>query len=182
MWVNVVGYDEIECIKVGKIKNCMGEALGLQLASLKIFGLFRGVLGDPVELLQDEDNVPNSTSNFCLQHVSFNLQQELMVTSNDCLAMEIIFWEEQYMLVNDKFYPPLQDSLVDVLENLLENKDSLIPRPSVPNQTKFIELILTQWLCYWSYHYRSKVCTVEGTISVDECDIEKGTEIILAMD
>lgn len=179
-WVNIVIADPFERIKVGKVKEGAGQALGLQPNSLKIFGLFRGLLGDPIELLLDEDNVPDNTSSFSLQRVSFDPYLERMITSTDNVAMEIIFWEAQCMLVSDKIYPLPKDSMVEVMEILLENESSLIPRPNLANQERFLDTIRNSPLYYWSYYYRREDCILEESIMY-ECHIEKGTKIIVAM-
>lgn len=178
-WVDISA-EPHECIKVGNIKNGAGEALGLKPESLKIFGLFRGSLGDPAELLHEEDDIPENTYSFCLQRVSFSHQEERVITNTDLHAMELIFWEAQYMLTSDKIYPKPKDNVVEVMESLMENESPLIPRPSLANQERFVDMIRNHPLHYWSYYYRRENCTLEETV-LDEYYIEKGTNIIVVM-
>lgn len=164
---------------VRQVKNKVGEILELKRASLRIFGLFLGALGDPRELLLDADFVPENNYRLCFQRLSFDEEDEVMLTREDDSAMKLIFCEIKDMHHRGKILPRPKQETLSSLEALLPQAegDQLPSKPNLSCMKSFVGIIRSIPLFYWSLFYRVDNCILQCSISTPVSQVGEGTEI-----
>lgn len=170
-------------LTVGRVKRQVGETLKLKEESLKIFGLFLGTLGSPRELLSDAEFVPEDTYELIFQRLSFDEEEELVITNEDDYAMNLIFWEAKYLYEHDMILPrPKQETLSNIKALLLpEEGESVTFKPNLSRMKNFMEIIHSIPFFYWSLYYRADYCTLRSSIASSGSYIGEGREINVVM-
>ena len=148
----------------GKVKTETGRILMLRPESVQMFGLFLGQLGSLTRLCHDEDKAILPRREFVLsfQRLSFDEDLERRITEEDDQAMELIFWEIKEQYESNLILPKLKVEHNDFLERAM----MLLGKVSASNRKRFVQVIYSQILYYWSYYYRASNCIVHNDITV----------------
>lgn len=152
-------------ITVGEVKEKVRQALKLKSSSGKIFGLFLGPLGFPTALLHDADPVPQDTTIFSLQRLSFNQEEEVAATSEDNRALELIFEEARYMFEYHNIRPKTTLIQHDALLGIILDGNVIRPEFSLKVQNLFLHSVRSLPHYYWSYYYYASNCILLSYVS-----------------
>ena len=147
-------------VTAGEVREKSRQMLKLKQQSGKIFGLFVGERGFPTKVLHDADPVPLSGEVFSYQRLSFSLEDDIKVITEDYRALELVFKEVKDMFENHRIHPWISTSQRDVLLDLLDHDHLKGPYLNSEKMREFMKAVLSFPKFYSSYYYYVSNCVL----------------------
>ena len=144
---------------ISEVKQRVKDSLGLKSDSTVMFGLFEGKLGSPVRHIADDLPVQHFAV-LSFQRFSFDKNLEVDVTERDTCALQLIYYEIQYMLENEKLI-----SREPNLKNILMATTSTSPEAALE---LFVQRMRLYKRCYWSQYYHACFCTINSPFEMEK--------------
>ena len=115
-----------------QLKQAAGKWLKLQPTSLQLFGVFLGPLGNPTQVLLDNDVIPLGGT-MSMQRWNFDVEKEAKLFRHDDVAIHLLYSEAKFRLEQHRLQPTEAQSAE--LESYSD--------PMFPTERQFLECAQT---------------------------------------